>query len=556
MLKTLRVTNFALIEDVKLEFDKGFTVITGETGAGKSILIDAISYVLGTKFNKEFIRYGEEVTRVKATFDTPETLRKSISTKTIEIERENHINGKSITKLNGEQVTVSQIKDISKHLLDIHGQHNNQNLLDPLLHIQYLDLFSQIDEQDFYIEYRKGYERLKALESKLHSLTRGNERDRLIDFLKYQIEEIKKANLSIEEEAELLEKSNVLTHSQKIGEALNTASLIMNSDENNVQSMLTQTIKQLNSIVNVMPKVENIVNQIEEAYYTLQENARDIDNLREGVYFDQGELDEVNSRLFTYNTLKKKYNLDIVGILDFLKEKEEELYELENRESLIVKVKSQIVEEKGRLFSLGKEIHDFRVKSSKKLAEGINRELKEVGLSKADFMPEVIGNDSLLEKGTDTVLFMISTNTGEPRKSLERIVSGGELSRIMLAMKSVFIDKDNIPTVIFDEIDTGISGKIAEAVGLKMYRISMHTQVLCVTHLPQIASYSDNHLTAKKEEHNKRTFSKVVKATDEEKSLEIAKMLSGEEVTEKTIENAKEIIKNIDIKKKELHKKS
>lgn len=546
MLRSLKVSNFALIEDIELDFKNGFTVITGETGAGKSILIDAISYVLGTKFNREFIRYGEDRTFVKAVFDTPDNLIERFRNKKLTIERENTSSGKSFAKINGESVNVSDVKDIARYLLDIHGQHNNQNLLNPEMHIAYLDLFADINNKKEFINYRIKHSHMKELENKLNTLNRGNEREKIMDFLRFQIDEIKKSRISVYEEAELLKKSDMLNHSQKIGEALKLSSEVLNGEDNNVVFQLGLVVKQLNSIKDVMPDVTDTLKIIEESYYNLSEAARDTESLKSSVYFDEIELDEVNQRLFTYHSLKKKYGSDVSQILEYLDEKEKELFELENREEIIEKLKSEISLIKKELIKQAESIHEIRSKAAVKLSKEINAELKQVGLGKADFMPEVTHVNLLMENGSDSVSFMISTNTGEPRKPLEKIVSGGELSRIMLAMKSVFINKDNIPSVIFDEIDTGISGSVAEAVGRKMYDISKNSQVFCVTHLPQIAAYSDNHMIARKEEENNRTFSRIFKADSSEKTREIANMLSGSKVTDKTLESAEELILSID----------
>lgn len=542
MLKKLSVSNFALIEDIDLTFKPGFTVITGETGAGKSILIDAISYVLGTKFNKEFIRTGKDTTFVKATFDRPSSLKNVIQDEEIVIERENNINGKTQAKINGKIATVNEVKSLAVNLLDIHGQHNNQNLLNPETHIDYLDAYGDIKNFNEYKKYRKLYIELKEKESKLFSLTKGNEREKLIDYLKFQIDEIKKAKISVEEEEELIEKSNMLSHSQKIGEALNTSTEVFSNEEYNVISSLKLALKNLNSIEDVLPKVKDKIKLIEESYYILEEVSRDLEDLKSNVYFNQNELDEVNGRLFIYHDIKKKYGEEVKDVLAYLQEKEDELFELENRSEIIEKLKLEISKIKKDLLESGLVLHKERERISELLSSKINKELKEVGLNKADFKPFIEEGKTFYENGIDNVMFLISTNTGEPRKALEKIVSGGELSRIMLALKSAFIDKDKIPTVIFDEIDTGISGPIAQSVGKKMYNISNKCQVLCVTHLPQIASYSDNHYIASKEEKNKRTFSKIVEATKDEKVKEIAKMLGGVELTESAIENAKDLI--------------
>ncbi len=550
MLLKLRIKNFALIGNLELSFKNGFSVITGETGAGKSILIDAISYVLGTKFNKEFIRTGEDSASVEAIFECPENVVQILeeldipvgNDSKLTIKRENSINGKAIALINGVQVQIGKVKDIYPLLLDIHGQHNNQNLLNSDNHSEYLDRYGNIYDTKEYSEYVGLYARLKENESKLNSMTRNNEREKIIDFLKYQIKEITDMKISENEESELTEREKILSNSQKISDALSET---MESLDDDKLSLISHAVKKLKNISSVIKKADSLSIVMEEAYFNLEQVRRDAQDLIEEVYFDQNELDEINERLYSYSELKKKYGNSVSEILHNLSNMETELWELEHAEELIKKIQSEIKSIKGDLITLADNLTLMRKKAAKDLSEKINRELKYIGLGKADFEPYVLREDRIMENGMDSVRFMISTNTGEPKKPLEKIVSGGELSRIMLAMKAAFIDKDLTPTVIFDEIDIGISGKVAEAVGQKMYSISKDTQVLCVTHLPQIASWSDNHYIASKKEINGRTFSDIKLADEKLKINEIAGMIGGAIVTDANINNAVEMIETV-----------
>lgn len=550
MLLKLRIKNFALIGNLELSFKNGFSVITGETGAGKSILIDAISYVLGTKFNKEFIRTGEDSASVEAIFECPENVVQILeeldipvgNDSKLTIKRENSINGKAIALINGVQVQIGKVKDIYPLLLDIHGQHNNQNLLNSDNHSEYLDRYGNIYDTKEYSEYVGLYVRLKENESKLNSMTRNNEREKIIDFLKYQIKEITDMKISENEESELTEREKILSNSQKISDALSET---VNSLDDDKLSLISHAVKKLKNISSVIKKADSLSIVMEEAYFNLEQVRRDAQDLIEEVYFDQNELDEINERLYSYGELKKKYGNSVPEILHNLSNMETELWELEHAEELIKKIQSEIKSIKGDLITLADNLTLMRKKTAKDLSEKINRELKYIGLGKADFEPYVLREDRIMENGMDSVRFMISTNTGEPKKPLEKIVSGGELSRIMLAMKAAFIDKDLTPTVIFDEIDIGISGKVAEAVGQKMYSISKDTQVLCVTHLPQIASWSDNHYIASKKEINGRTFSDIKLADEKLKINEIAGMIGGAIVTDANINNAVEMIETV-----------
>lgn len=545
MLRKLKVQDFALMDSLELSFSGGFTVLTGETGAGKSILIDAISYVMGAKFNREFIRSGKNKTSVEAEFDLPDTVRPILarehipSGNTLVLFRENSDTGRSSAAINGQPVLVALVREIAPHLLDIHGQHNNQHLLDPENHQSYLDEYGDLRQCAEYRAYQTLYRELKEREHRLGVLTRNNERDKLMDYLIFQVEDIKKHDISEAEEQDLIEKEQMLSHAQKISDALKDASIALSEDQ--IDS-LNHSVRSLRSVEAVFTQAGTLAEVIEEAYYNLVEARRDLAGIVEEVYFDEGELDEINGRLFIYDNLKKKYGDTTAKVLSELERMEEELYELTHAEEKIAALKKEISRLKGEALQAGAELSVRRKAAGQALAKKINSELRFVGLGKAEFQPMVFEGQAFTETGTDEVRFYISTNPGEPQKPLEKIVSGGELSRIMLALKASFIDREGTPTVIFDEIDTGISGRIAQAVGEKMYRIARKSQVLCVTHLPQIAAWSDHHMIAQKEVAKGRTFSRVLYATEEDKVMEIANMLAGSKMTEAILANARELI--------------
>ncbi|NLB22063.1 MAG: DNA repair protein RecN [Clostridium sp.] len=545
MLRKLNVQDFALMDHLELSFTDGFTVLTGETGAGKSILIDAISYVMGTKFNREFIRSGETKTSVEAEFDMPTQVVEILEREQIPMKehlilfRENSSTGKSIATVNGKAVLISTLKEISPYLLDIHGQHNNQNLLDSDNHLDYLDEYGDIRQSNEFSSYQDLYRKIREKERKLVSLTRNNEREKVMEFLEYQVQEIKKHHLNPEEEEELMAKEKMLSHAQKIGEALISAQKALSDEQ---LDSLEHAVRSLQSIEEVYSEAKDIAQIIEDSFFSLTEARRDLVAISGEVYFDSNELDDINGRLFIYEAMQKKYGKTTQDVLVELERMEEELYELSHAEDLIADLKNQIIALKSQALEAGAELSVLRKQAAAELSSKINAELKFVGLGKADFSPFIQEGEAFTEVGTDQVHFYISTNTGEPKKPLEKVVSGGELSRIMLALKAAFIDREGTPTVIFDEIDTGISGSIAQAVGEKMHHISEVTQVLCVTHLPQIASWSDHHLIAKKEEKKGRTFSQVIHASEDDKVMEIAKMLAGAKVTEAILANAKDLI--------------
>ncbi|HSP46711.1 MAG TPA: DNA repair protein RecN [Clostridiaceae bacterium] len=560
MLIQLNVRNFALIDNLEIVMKKGYNILTGETGAGKSILIDSISFVLGGKFTRDFIRSGEESAYVEAVFTAEEGARPLLDSLGITYEdililsRESFVNGRNTARVNGRSVLISTLRELGRELLDIHGQHNNQNLLEASKHIDYLDSFIGLENEEAYQDYQKAFRQLRELKERLQDLEGNRDRDKLVDYLKFQIEDIEGAKLSEEEEKDLEEKVLMLSNSEKLSTSLNTAYELLeggDEDEEGILHNMNLVIKSLTSIAKVYEKVGEPLKVIEESLYAVEEAARDVSSLRSLIYFDADELNEVNERLHTYAGYKKKYGGDLQEVFEYLTRIRTQYEEIINAEEIIRELKAAIAAKRKTLLTLGKKLSELREKGGKALSERINREMKFVGLEKADFLVSVAMEDTIYENGIDRVNFLISTNLGEPKKPLEKVVSGGELSRIMLAMKVAFIAKDRTPSVIFNEIDTGISGRVAEAVGEKMYSLSKEFQVFCVTHLPQIAAFSDNHLVVEKVEKGKRTTTRVRELKAEEKAEEISKMIGGSVISEITISTAKDIIeKSGEIKKK------
>ena len=553
MLLQLNIMNFALIENLSINFEQGFNVLSGETGAGKSILIDAINYVLGEKFNKNLIRTGEDKTYVEAIFSIDTKNNKNALDEmeidyedTIFVSRETFQSGKSVAKVNGKSMLLSKIKHISKTLLDIHGQHDNHNLLDKVNHINYVDSFGDNKISKFISGYTEKYERLNIIKSKILKLE-GNEgqREKRIDFLNYQLQEIKNANLKIGEDTELLEKCAIISNAEKLEKHLSKSyNLLYTSDEENtsVSDNLAMAIKELRTIENHMEKIKKITDAIEESYYNIEESITDLRNLKETIYYDEKELEYMNSRIQQINICKKKYGATIEEIYEYKEKTLIEHEELTNSSEIIALLKKEKVVIENEMRTIADEIHAIRCVIAKELQEKVKDELNYIGLEKSKFYIEVKLESEFYENGCDKVQFCISTNPGEPLNPLEDIVSGGELSRIMLALKTVFVDKDEIPTVIFDEIDTGISGRIAQCVAEKMYLISLKHQIFCVTHLAQIASMADTNYLISKSVVNDKTYTNILKMNEVEKQQEIARMIGGTEVTKLTLENSKEMI--------------
>jgi len=562
MLIQLNIKNFALIEEMTINFSEGFNILSGETGAGKSIMIDAIDFVLGGKFSKNLIRTGEDKTYVEALFTIEGTKAlKVLEELEIEYEdvlivsRESHMSGKNLIKVNGKSLITSQLRQIRAKLLDIHGQHQNVELLQRSSHISYLDDF--IDAQ--IVEPLKKYSELRnnllKIREDINRVSGNQDREKLLDYLKFQIEDIEKAKLKENEEEILKEEYNILANAEKINKSLAVSCGILSGNEEfSVIDSISKVIQELSNVENHFEKIKKNKEIIEGAFYTIEEASRELRDMAEDIVFDQDALDKVNARIYEINVYKKKYGPTIPEILEYYEKMQKEYNEIINSEKIIEELREK---EREVLVKMEKEalvLHELRKDKSKYLEEKILKELTFVGLEKSRMEIRVIRQEDFNEKGFDDVCFYISTNPGEPLMPLEKVLSGGELSRIMLALKCVFAEKDEIPTLIFDEIDTGISGAVAQRVGEKMYQLSKTHQVLCITHLPQIAILSDYHYFVMKKVIDNKTFTQIKVLLKEEKEFEISKMLAGDDVTEATLNNVKEMISLSELKKIEIKK--
>lgn len=560
MLIQLNIKNFALIEEMTINFKEGFNILSGETGAGKSIMIDAIDFVLGGKFSKSLIRTGEDRTYVEALF----TLDGSKVCEVLDeldieyddvliISRESHQSGKNLIKINGKSLITSQLKRVRAKLLDIHGQHQNQELLLRSSHILYLDGFIDKSIDEPLNKYTVLRESLLQVREDLKRITGNQDREKLLDYLKFQIEDIEKAKLKENEEDTLREEYNILANAEKINHALvDSYKLLSGQEEFSVMDSLSKVISELSGVEKHFEKIKKNKDVIEEAFYTIEEATREIRDMAEEIVFDNDALESINSRIYEINQYKKKYGPTVKDILDYLEKIKKEYDEIINSEKII----NELREKENNILKSMEEaaiiLHELRVEKSGALEEKILKELAFVGLEKSRMQIRVEREENFNERGFDDVCFLISTNPGEPLMPLEKVLSGGELSRIMLALKCVFAEKDEIPTLIFDEIDTGISGAVAQRVGEKMYQLSCTHQVLCITHLPQIAILSDYHYFVTKNVVDNKTFTSIKVLKIEEKELEISKMLSGNDVTEATLNNVKEMIRISEEKKKEI----
>ena len=562
MLIQLNIKNFALIEEITINFSEGFNILSGETGAGKSIMIDAIDFVLGGKFSKNLIRTGVDKTYVEALF----TIEGTKSLKVLEeleieyedvliVTRESHTNGKNLIKVNGKSLITSQLRQIRAKLLDIHGQHQNVELLQRSSHIAYLDDFIDaqiIEPLNKYSELRNN---LLKIREDINRVSGNQDREKLLDYLKFQIEDIEKAKLKENEEENLKEEYNILANAEKINKSLAVSCGILSGNEEfSVIDSISKVIQELSNVENHFEKIKKNKEAIEGAFYTIEEASRELRDMAEDIVFDQDALDKVNARIYEINVYKKKYGPTIPEILEYCEKIQKEYNEIINSEKIIEELKEKEREVLSKMEAEALVLHELRKDKSKYLEEKILKELTFVGLEKSRMEIRVIRQNDFNEKGFDDVCFYISTNPGEPLMPLEKVLSGGELSRIMLALKCVFAEKDEIPTLIFDEIDTGISGAVAQRVGEKMYQLSKTHQVLCITHLPQIAILSDYHYFVMKKVRDNKTFTQIKILLKEEKELEISKMLAGDDVTEATLNNVKEMINLSELKKIEIKK--
>lgn len=551
MLSNLYIENIAVIEKTSIDFKKGLNVMTGETGAGKSIVIDSINAVLGNRTSKELIRTGASSAFVSAEFtNLSEKAIAVIDEAGFELEdgelliqREISTTGKNKCRINGRPATVSTLKEIGVKLINIHGQHESYELMSPELHISYIDKLAGLESE---IEaYQEVYKKYKKLSAELKKATVDeSERERKIDLLKYQIDELEDADLRDGEYEELNEQKAVLQNSEKIIEAIMSSRALMNGDKESsgVLENLQEINSQLSDISEYMSEVEPINSRIESAIYELEDCLSELTGLTDLVDTDGGSLDSIEERLDLIYTLGKKYGSTIKEMLDFLDKAKKELNALvmydENREALIKECDKAYKEAE----KLAKALSEKRRATSSEFADKVCEEMAFLDMPNVKLVV-VQEKCELNSLGCDNIEFLISTNPGEPPKPISKIASGGELSRMMLAVKNVLSDKDDIDTLIFDEVDTGISGSAAQKVGLKLREVSKSRQVLCVTHLAQIAAMGNSHFKISKSVRDEKTFTKVEELDHEGRKQELARIIGGTEMTKASLDYAEEMLR-------------
>lgn len=549
MLVTLNVKNFAIIDNIQVDFENGFTVLTGETGAGKSLIIDAIYLLFGERASSDLIRYGEQKAIIEGVFSNYDSTIKSLledigieynDNDFLLIKREIYLNGKSLCKINNQTVSLNQLKLISSYIGDIHSQLDTFGLINPKNYLSFLkDSF--IDEELMkYSNLLKNYNSLVLKAKKLDDEI--NENNLKKDYLEYQFNELEKANLNLEEENNLNNELKILSNSEKVKTLI--YSLKQTYTENNLLDSIYESISILSKLSDYNKSFEDMKKIVEDAYYSLESISTD-KLLNDNNYdFNEQRFNEINERLTLYSDLKRKYKKNINELIEYKNNIKNTLYSIENYDLTKAELEFEIKKIYNDLLSSATIISDRRKENAKKLINDIKNHLDDLQLNNVKFEIQFKENVGFTKDGIDEIDFMISFNKGEPLKPLSKVASGGELSRFMLALKTVLGDQLPMQIKIFDEIDSGVSGSIAYSIGKKLLTISKKSQVLCITHLPQVASVADNHFKIEKTTTNNKTYTLIKKLNYNERINEIANLLSNGNITENSLRYAEELLNN------------
>ena len=557
MLQELTIKDFAIIQDLNLSFNRGMTVLTGETGAGKSIIIDAVGLLAGGRGSSEFIRHGAAKCVLEALFslegnsNTYELLKAydiDSDEDTVIIQRDIHRSGKNVCRINGRLVTIATLRLIGESIIDIHGQNEHQELMNPERHLSMLDHFGDKELVTLKQNYQETYTHYKKVKKAYDKWQNGEqELAQRLDMLQYQTNEIEMAELLDGEEEELLEEKNLLANYQKIMSALSMSYDALQGDEVNGIDLVGNAMTEMSSLEEIDEKYKILSEAISSSYFQLQEAASDILREMDQTAYDEDRLNEIEKRLEIIKQLKRKYGDSIEEIKAYYEKITAELNQIMNRENHLTNMTKELSSLSVELAKQGSRLSEKRRMVAKDIEQAIHEQLKELYMEKVMFEVQFFKpvkdflSEEAHESGFDDVEFYIATNMGEPLKPLAKVASGGELSRMMLAMKTIFSKSQGITSIIFDEVDTGVSGRVAQAIANKIYMVAVHSQVLCITHLPQVAAMADNHLYISKSVENDRTKTHVDALEITEKIEEIARMLAGTEITKLTLEHAKEL---------------
>lgn len=554
MLNEIAIHNFAIIEHLEVSFDEGLTVLTGETGAGKSIIIDAVQLLAGGRGSQEFIRHGAKKAELEGMFTVEdeehpvfEKLREfgiDAEDGSIILRRDINSNGKTTCRVNGKLVTIATLREIGSQLIDIHGQHDNQELMQEKRHIHLLDQFAGQALAEAHANYMDVYNSYSKLKRKL-AATSENEQQiaQRIDLYSFQLQEIDAASLKIGEEEELEEEKVKLQHFNRLFERLHTAYESISGD-NHALDWVGSAMSDLEDASSIDKQLSSYAETVSTSFYSLQDTAYEIKSIIDRMEFDPVRLEEVENRLAMLTSLKRKYGKTIEDIVIYREKIADELDQLLNRDERVHADEEKLEQLRKDLEVEANELSIIRQETAVHLEEAIMKQLTELHMGKSTFRVSIerktAGNFDM--NGFDDVAFLISTNVGEPLKPLVRIASGGELSRIMLALKTIFSKHQGITSIIFDEVDTGVSGRVAQAIADKIAMIATHSQVLCISHLPQVAAMADHHFFISKDVKGNRTTTAVTEIVDLERTKELSRMLSGAEITALTLQHAEELL--------------
>ena len=548
MLELLHIENIAIIEAADIEFAPGFNALTGETGAGKSIVIDSLSAVLGQRTSRELIRTGAEKAFVSAAFSgmapelTEELGIQPETDGTLLLQREIQTDGKNVCRINGRPVTVGQLRALGARLLNIHGQHDGQQLLDEEQHIVYLDSFGRVE--NLAIIYAEKYKNFTDIRRQIGALQMDEaEKARRVDTLQYQIEELRRAKLTPGEEEELTARRGMLRNAEKFLDAVAGADYALNGDDSGggALSALRQAQDALSGVRHLDDAFGQLYERLGEAYSEVYDIAATVEDKRGELDVSPGELDRVESRMDLLYRLKKKYGATVEDMLDYQARCEAELAQIEDAGDTLARLEQALSKAEKEARQAAQALSDARKAAADRLTAQILTELQQLDMGKIRFAVD-FAEKPLDSDGMDAVRFLMSANVGEELRPIHKIASGGELARIMLAMKNVLSEQDHVGTMVFDEVDTGVSGRAAQKVAEKMARISRRKQVLCVTHLPQLAAMADTHFSVEKGERGGRTYTEVRRLDREQRRQELARLTGGSHVSQTMLDGAEELL--------------
>ena len=547
MLSLLHIENIAVIERSDISFNPGFNVLTGETGAGKSIVIDAISAILGERAYRDMIRTGANKASVRAVFtDVPqlswfEENGVEYDSETV-IQREIYLDGKNVCRVNGSLVSVSILRKLGIQLINIHGQHDSASLLDEANHLGFLDAFA--DNETLRADYTEKYNAVAALRREIDRMTMDeSEKLRRMETLRYQIEEISKAELEAGEDEALEERRKLLQNAEKLSDGINAAveCLYGGDDTDGAATLLAQAERELARLSRYTDAFAQLHDQVADLMYQVQDVAEQARDSRDDLSYSADELEQIESRLDVIHRLRRKYGVTCVDILEYLEKAKAELDEIEFADDHLERLKGKLRKAEKTAWDAALSLRENRKQTAVGLSERILTELAQLDMPRVQFSCE-FEEKELSVDGADNVVFYMSANAGEALKSMSKVASGGELARIMLAMKNVLAEKDQVNTLIFDEVDTGVSGRAAQKVAEKLRSVATHKQVLCVTHLPQLAALANTHFLIAKEERQGRTFTTVTPLEIEGRKMELARIIGGTNITETTLKSAEEML--------------